>query len=275
MKSATIAIPLLLLTAAAQAQGAYEGWIWNRAAAYWQGRDIWGNGPYGTGLYGAVGQGGVVEWQGPGVHQAPLDLSYWVDTPTTVLFESAAAGDHWGVTYSGGKFSLPAATAFPGVIKASFHVYSVLGHNPGGESTITAGDVYGSFYTSNSQWPRLPLHWRLDYRMDIEGSPDLIGSGSASLSGLGGSFGEGVGSYFGILDMPPQGFDTHLIVPFGVTVSAMDRGGLPAAGRADVWVDVYLSRDPIPAVPEPGTWALMLAGAALLGWRHRGATIAG
>jgi PEP-CTERM motif len=260
-----VAAALLALTCPAQAQDAYDGWYWNRATGYWQGRDIWGNGPYGFGLSGVRGDNGLVEWQGPGTHSGPANLGHWVDTPTTVTFESAPPDDQWGNTYSGGRFTLPAASPFPAVIKASFHLYSVLGDNPGGEQTFTVSEVTGSFYTNNSQWPRVPLHWRIDYRMDVEGSEYLIGNGSATILGGGGSFGEGVGSFTGILDSAPQGFNTNLIVPFGVSVSAADRGGLPAIGRADVWVDVYLSRSAIAAVPEPGTWALMLAGIATVG----------
>jgi hypothetical protein len=278
LAAALSATAVLLPAGTAQAQqDAYDGWYWNRAAGYWQGRDIWGNGPYGTGLYGQPGPGGLVEWQGAGTH--PANLGIWLDTPTTVGFESAPAGQHWGQTYSGGNFSLPAAAAFPAVVKASFHLYSVLGDNPGGEATFTNADISGSFYTNNSQWPRAPLHWRVDYRMDIEGTEFFIGSASVVHPGLATNLGAGAGSFVGILDEVPQGFSTQLIVPFSLTVGAGDRGGLPATGRTDVWVDIYLSRSPIPAtpVPEPGSWALMLAGLAAAGTlaRRRAATMRG
>jgi hypothetical protein len=272
---ARLAASVLLASAGlAQAQDAYEGYYWGRTAGYWQGRDISGNGPYGTGHYGERGGGGLVSWSGPGSHNAPSGLGHWVDAPTTVSFESDPAGEQWGNTFAGGSLTLPAAAAFPAVIRSSIHLYGVLGENPGGESTFTNADVSGSFYTNNSQQPRQPLYWHIDYRMRVDGTAHFIGQGRVDFAGLGSGavLSAGAGSFSGVLDTAPQNFwESRLIVPFGAAVGAMDRGGLPATGRVDLWVDVYLSRSPItaPPVPEPGTWALMAIGLLALGGAAR------
>ena len=70
--------------------------------------------------------------------------------------------------------------------------------------------------------------------------------------------------------VPPGGGSTPIVTPpGGTTPGGTTPGGSPPGGGNPPLISPPTSPELIPAVPEPGTWAMMLFGFAFIGWRVR------
>ena len=65
--------------------------------------------------------------------------------------------------------------------------------------------------------------------------------------------------------VPPGGGSTPIVTPPGGTTP----GGTPPGGGNPPLISPPTTPELIPAVPEPGTWAMMLLGFGFIGWRVR------
>ena len=65
----------------------------------------------------------------------------------------------------------------------------------------------------------------------------------------------------------PLGFDVCEVAP--LALRAFRRRGTTPGGGNPPMITPPTSPELIPAVPEPGTWAMMLMGFGFIGWRIR------
>ncbi|MBT9490185.1 MAG: PEP-CTERM sorting domain-containing protein [Rubrivivax sp.] len=266
-------LALLLVGTAAQAQDGYAGWEYRHAQGTSNWNDPWGNrwgNSYAASANYSGPDAGLLTWSGQGSHSTSGPVANFVTTPETVSFRSDSAGSWAGDTYSGGEMSLPGTQAFPGVVTSRFHLYSVLGDH-GDRYTSTYGILAGNFHTTASDNPYAPLYYRIDWTVQTSGDAQLAASVMFARGEETYHLAAGSGSIVGVLGPEYYAYPgTGLRRPFDLNTSAGAGGGQTAMGRVDLWATLTLSQAPLPPVPEPGTWALMLGGVAALGaWRRR------
>lgn len=258
----------LLLGPAAQAQGMLHYWqgaggfpnAYLRAAADWSsdlGADY---------RYGNAAAAGSMVWSGEGTHAGDADGDLTLHGET-VTWELARRGGAVGQTYSGGEFQVAPSLALTGgaVHASQLHLWSVLGANDAGYGISTDATMASFVWASSGAQALAPLYFRIDWQV----ASALAGAAFQTLAlsfapeaGLGPiSLVGDAGSVSGVL---PASSYWYTSFSQYATLSAMssvwDNAGAPGSGRVDLWAQVYLSRDPIAVVPEPGAGWLFAAG---------------
>ena len=226
--------------------------------------------------YGATSapDGSSVSWSGQGRNWSSRPGYANAETNLTVGWELLARGGAVGDTYSGGQVSIgPQQVLDNGGVSSTFiHLWNVLGENgPGyGISTNANHDSVASIWLGPQP---LTLHWRLDWHIATTGN--AIASNNVYFAGAFNQAISGTGSATGSWAYGGSPNGTWSRPDIQIRTWLGDNAGDPRSGRQDSWVTVSFSTQPITsAVPEPATWALMLAGVALLCARRQAARAA-
>jgi PEP-CTERM motif len=226
--------------------------------------------------YGATSapDGSSVSWSGQGRNWSSRPGYANAEANLTVGWELNARGGAVGNTFSGGQVSIgPQQVLDNGAVSSTFiHLWNELGANEPGFGISTNANHHG--YASIWLGPQpLNLHWRLDWNIATTGN--AISSTNVFFSGVFNQAISGTGSASGFWAYggSPNGVWSRPDIQVSSFIG--DNAGDPRAGRQDSWVVVSFSTQPITsAVPEPASWALMLAGVALLCARRQAARAA-
>lgn len=226
--------------------------------------------------YGATSapDGSSVSWSGQGRNWSSRPGYGNAEANLTVGWELLARGGAVGNTFSGGQVSIgPQQVLDNGGVSSTFiHLWNVLGENePGyGISTNANHDSVASIWLGPQP---LTLHWRLDWHIATTGN--AIASNNVYFAGAFNQAISGTGSATGSWAYGGSPNGTWSRPDIQIRTWLGDNAGDPRSGRQDSWVTVSFSTQPITsAVPEPATWALMLAGVALLCARRQAARAA-